>query len=48
MYWLTIIRVLVEEENTIVIIIVTHQVFENHINGDDPPSPKVVVLFEAK
>ena len=44
MYWLTIIRVLVEEENTIV----THQVVEKHIDGDDPPSPKDVGLFEAK
>lgn len=48
MYWLTIIRVLVEEENKIVTIIVTHQGVEKIIDGDEPPNPKYVGLFEAK
>ena len=48
MYWLTIIIVLVEEENKIVTIIVTHQGVEKIIDGDEPPNCEYVVLFEVK
>ena len=48
MYWSTIIRVLIEEETTIVTIIVTHQGVEKLIDGDEPRNPKDVGWFEAK
>ncbi len=48
MYSSTIIRVLVEEEITIVTILVTHQGVEKIIDGDEPSNPKDVGLFEAK
>ena len=48
MYWSTINRVLIEEGNTIVTILVTHQEVEKLIDGNEPPYPKDVGLFEAK
>ena len=48
MYWSTIIRVLIEEGNIIVTIIVTHQGVEKLIDGDEPENPNDVGLFELK
>ena len=48
MYWSTIIRVFIEEGNTIVTIIVTHQGVEKLLDGDEPQNPKDVGLFEVK
>jgi len=42
------IRALIEEENTIVTIIFTHQGVEKLTYGDEPPNPKYVGLFQVK
>jgi len=39
---------LIEEENTIVTIIVTHQGIEKLIDGNERPNPKDVGLFEGE
>jgi len=39
---------LIEEGNTIVTIIVTHQGVEKLIDADEPQNPKDVGLFEVK
>jgi len=45
-YWSTIIRVFIEEGNTIVTIIVTHQGVEKLIDGDEPQNLKMLVYFK--
>ena len=40
--------VLVEEENETITIIVTHQGVEKLIDGDEPPNPTYVGLFQVK
>jgi len=39
---------LIEERNTIVTIIVTHQGVEKLVDVDEPQNPKYVGLFEVK
>ena len=48
MYSSTIIIIFVEEEITIVTIIATHQGVQKLIDGDEPPNPTYVGLFQVK